>query len=284
MYYLIGLFLVCTILSHVLERVCPRVIPEHKPGPFHKGWFADFAGAVVDGPFLAALIEICALWIVLQFPTWHEHRFMARWPWALQFAVYFLVNDFGRYWLHRWFHISDVLWRFHRVHHTATQMGVLTNFRMHVFEALPKYGLLVLPFHLVGVNRWVLITYSAIDLIKGFWHHINVKTHIGNANLLFNSAELHWWHHSTERCGQMANFGSVLSIWDRLFGTFYWPRGQWPTKIGVAGIEAFPEDYVGRFVSGFQDESKFKETIPTSSKIDRMNTLLDREGVTTPSA
>jgi sterol desaturase/sphingolipid hydroxylase (fatty acid hydroxylase superfamily) len=258
--WLVQLFVICCVAVHVAEWLGPRVIPEQPPGPFQTGWRADVVGAVVDGPALAYLTDVVALSLVLALRA--GSGFMSAWPAWAQFASVFLTNDLGRYWLHRWHHESDLLWRLHRVHHTATRMSVMTNFRMHVLEAVPKYVLLILPFRLLGVGAGVFLVYSAIDLIKGFWHHANVRTPVGKANLVLNTAEQHWWHHSTQRRGQYANYGSVLSIWDRMFGTFYWPQGRWPKRIGVYGVDQYPETYLGRLVSVVHPDEAFSAKPP----------------------
>lgn len=256
--WLVQLFVVSCVAFHLLERLGTPVIADQGPGPFHRGWFADLTGAVVDGPVVASLAELAGLTMVLMVPALDPGGRLARWPRAAQFAAVFLANDFGRYWLHRWYHRSDFLWRFHRVHHTARQMSVLTNFRLHLLEAIPKYALLVLPFRILGADVWVLVAYSSLDLVKGFWQHANLRTHIGRANWVLNSPELHWWHHSPDPRGHRANYGSTLSIWDRLFGTFYWPRGRWPEQIGIRGMDVFPDDYLGRFASMLRTDEEIR--------------------------
>jgi len=243
---LLAVFVGGLILFHNLERLAP-VIPGHKTGPRRRGYFADLIATIVDGPVLGSFTKLLAAYIVMLMPQHHD--WLDRWHWAAQFAVFFLVNDFGRYWLHRWYHESDFLWRFHRVHHTVVDMDALSTFRVHIAEGAIKYGVLILPFHVFGVDRWVTVVYSSLDILKGFWHHANLRTYIGRFNLMFNSAEQHWWHHSVEARGQRANYGSILSIWDRLFGTFYWPRGEWPDRIGVMGMDGFPDDYPRQFAS-----------------------------------
>jgi sterol desaturase/sphingolipid hydroxylase (fatty acid hydroxylase superfamily) len=146
------------------------------------------------------------------------------------------------------------MWRIHRVHHSPVQMDALSASRVHVFEGAIKYGLLVLPFRFLGVAESVMLTYTIIDMFKAFWHHANLRTHIGPLNHVLNSAELHWWHHAMEGPGQHSNYGSVLSIWDRLFGTFHWPRGQWPERIGVEGCERFPRTYREMFMTAFMSD------------------------------
>ena len=239
--YFAGLF-----VFHVLERMFP-LRPAMRSGPTRRGYFADLTASLVDGPVLSGLTKIASYWVISQVPR--VTLTVADWTWVAQFGLFFVANDFGRYWLHRWHHALPFLWRLHRVHHTVVEMDCLSTFRVHVLEGVSKYGLLVLPFHLIGIPPGVIKVYSSIDILKGFWHHANLKTCIGPLNYVLNSGEQHAWHHSTEARGQLANYGSVLSIWDRLFGTFYWPRGEWPTTIGVEGMAAFPDTYHAQFAS-----------------------------------
>lgn len=246
MLILIGVFFAGLIVFHLLERVAP-IYPDRRRGPGRRAYAADIIAAAVDGPILSGLTKLAAFWLVTRMPA--ISGWMTGWPRGSQLAVYLLANDLARYWLHRWYHESDVLWRVHRVHHTVVEMDALSTFRVHLFEAAIKYGLLILPFRLAGIDAGVMILYSAVDILKGFWHHANLRTYIGPLNYVFNSAELHWWHHSAQAPGQRSNYGSMLSVWDLLFGTFYWPRGRWPERIGVKGMEAFPDGYLGLFAS-----------------------------------
>lgn len=253
---LIGVFLASLIVFHVLERFAP-IKTGYAAGPRRRGYAADLTAALMDGPVLSGLTKIAAFWLVVRAPE--LYGWLERLPWALQFGILFLFNDFGRYWLHRWHHEFDWLWRIHRVHHTVTEMDSLSVFRVHVLEAVVKYGLMILPFQVLGISASVLVVYSTIDIVKGFWHHANLKTSIGPLNYIFNSAELHWWHHSVEARGQRANYGSVLSIWDRMFGTFYYNHGHWPEKIGVHNMEEFPDTYLGQCASVLLSDAALAE-------------------------
>lgn len=244
---LMGVFLGGLVVFHLLERLAP-IKSVYSTGPRRRGYLADLTASLVNGPVLSALTKIGVIYLVLLFPPLATEG-MRPWPWVLQMVVFLLVNDFGRYWLHRLYHVSPMLWRVHRVHHTIVEMDALSTFRVHVLEAVIKYGVIVLPFHLLHVDSSVVIVYGAVDILKGFWHHANLRTTIGRWNYLFNSGELHWWHHSTEAKGQQANFGSIFSIWDVLFGTLYYDKGHWPETIGVDGMENFPDTYHGLLTS-----------------------------------
>lgn len=254
---LFGLLLASCALVHVLERSAPRrIVDQGPPGPFLDDWRPSLVAAIVNGPGLAFLVEIATVAAITRLPALTQIG-LDVWPWWAQFGVYFLWTDFGRYWLHRWYHASDVLWRVHRVHHAPTSMDMFTNFRMHVLEILPRSVLLVLPFRILGLDPSVLLAFLALDMAKGFWHHANVRSYIGRANLVLNSPELHWWHHTVEQDGIRHNFGSTLSVWDRLFGTFLWRRGQWPAQIGVPGVDRFPRSYLGWLWSMVHDDASF---------------------------
>ncbi len=251
------------IVFHLLERVAP-IYPAAVHGPLRRGYLADFTASVVNGPVLSSLTKLAAFYAVTLAPG--AHGLLSSWPWILQFAVFLLVNDFARYWLHRWYHSSPLLWRIHRVHHAAVEMDALSTFRVHVLEAAIKYGVIVLPFRLAGIDEWVIVVYACADILKGFWHHANLRTYIGRLNYVFNSAEQHWWHHAIDFRDVNVNFGSILSIWDRLFGTFYWPCGRWPNAIGVQEMERFPETWLGQLASVRMDEDAARRAYSASAE------------------
>ncbi|MCG8409480.1 MAG: sterol desaturase family protein [Phycisphaerales bacterium] len=263
---LIGIFFAGLLAFHWLERKFPPVIPEYKTGLKRRGYLADLTASLVNGPVLSAATKIAAYWVVVQFPALVSDG-MSTWPWVLQLAVFLLVNDFARYWLHRWHHASPLLWRIHRVHHTVVEMDALSTFRVHILEAVIKYGVIVLPFHFLHVDTSIILLYSAVDVLKGFWHHANLKTYIGSLNYVFNSAELHWWHHSTEAKGQRSNYGSIFSVWDWLFGTLYYEKGRWPESIGVEGLENFPNTYHGLLTTVRYDDEEARTAYPEPGNV-----------------
>lgn len=251
MLVLVIVFFIGLLACHALERLFP-IKEGYVGGHTRRGYFADIIATIVNGPGLSGLTKLAFSVVIIYLPP--TIQFVSAWPVWLQFVVFLLINDFARYWLHRWYHSSSLLWRLHRVHHTITEMDALSVFRMHIGEAVIKNWIIFLPLRMVGFGETAIILYSSIDILKGFWHHANVRNYIGPLNYVLNSAELHWWHHSTEPRGQHSNYGSILSIWDWLFGTAYWPKGEWPEHIGVDGMERFPDSYAGQFASVLYDD------------------------------
>ena len=255
---MLAVFGTSLLVFHLLERWLTPVLPDAHTGPRRAGWRADLLHALVNGPGLSALTKVAAAWALLRLPG---VSVMAGWHVAAQFAAYFIVNDLGRYWLHRLYHYSDLLWRIHRVHHSTVEMDSLSLLRIHVLEAVIKNFALSAPFAILGVDRSVIIAYSCIDIVKGFWHHANFRTSVGWLNYLINTAELHWWHHSVERRGHRSNYGSILSLWDWVFGTAYWPKGEWPDQIGVKGMENFSPHYVDQLLSIRYTDAELREML-----------------------
>jgi sterol desaturase/sphingolipid hydroxylase (fatty acid hydroxylase superfamily) len=250
MWILITVFFVGITIFHLLEPLAP-VHKHYRAGVTRRGYLADCIAVAVNGPGLSALEKVAFTWLITLVPA--QAQLLGGLNWWWQFAIFFLINDFLRYWFHRWYHEIGILWRVHRVHHTIVEMDAMSVFRHHILEAVVKNGLIFLPLRLLGPDPSVIIAYSCIDVIKGLWHHANFRTYIGPLNYVFNSPELHWWHHDSGR-GMYHNSGSVLSIWDILFGTFLYKPGNWPDEIGVKGMERFPDTYLGQLVSIRHDD------------------------------
>jgi sterol desaturase/sphingolipid hydroxylase (fatty acid hydroxylase superfamily) len=115
---ILTVFIGGVIFFHLLEKLLARpVVGGYKTSYRRRGYLADVTSAIVNGPVMSAATKIAAYWMVTFVPAWH--RSFGAWPWIAQFLLFFLCNDFGRYWLHRWYHASDLLWRLHRVHHAT---------------------------------------------------------------------------------------------------------------------------------------------------------------------
>jgi sterol desaturase/sphingolipid hydroxylase (fatty acid hydroxylase superfamily) len=153
----------------------------------------------------------------------------------------FLLGDVIGYWTHRWFHGTG-LWKFHAVHHSSTQLDWLSAVRVHpVNDALSKLLLAValacLGFPLPALAAYVpFLTFYAILL------HANVNWSFGPLRYVIASPRFHRWHHTTEEQGLDKNFAPLFPFVDLLFGTFYMPPGESPSRFGVNGTRV-PETF-----------------------------------------
>ena len=138
---------------------------------------------------------------------------------ALAQVVAILGWDFIYYWNHRLSHESRWLWAVHVVHHSSERYNLSTALRQPVAEGVTlsvPYGLLAL----AGVRPAHIEQARALNLIYQFWIHTEAIRSIGWLERVLNTPSHHRVHHGSNRRYLDRNHGSILIVWDRLFGTF----------------------------------------------------------------
>lgn len=123
------------------------------------------------------------------------------------------------YWNHRLNHESRWLWAMHVVHHSSERYNLSTALRQPVAEGLTMtvpYGLLAL----AGVRPSVIENARALNLIYQFWIHTEAIRSIGRLEKVLNTPSHHRVHHGSNSRYLDRNHGSILIVWDKLFGTF----------------------------------------------------------------
>ena len=138
-------------------------------------------------------------------------------PWAWAAAI--LGWDFIYYWNHRASHESRWLWAVHVVHHSSERYNLSTALRQPVAEGVTltlPYGLLAL----AGVRPRLIEQARGINLIYQFWIHTEAIQRLGWVEKVFNTPSHHRVHHGSNRQYLDRNHGSILIVWDKLFGTF----------------------------------------------------------------
>ena len=134
-----------------------------------------------------------------------------------------LLIDLWMYLWHRLNHETAFLWRFHSVHHSDATLDVTTSWRFHFLEILLSELLRLPLFMLMGAGIEHLLLYSLLMTPVIEFHHSNISISPALdrlARLIIPSPMMHRLHHSRLRSEHDTNYGSMLSIWDRLFGTF----------------------------------------------------------------
>ncbi len=141
------------------------------------------------------------------------------------------------YWNHRLNHESRWLWAMHVVHHSSERYNLSTALRQPVAEGLTMsvpYGLLAL----AGVRPSVIENARALNLIYQFWIHTEAVRSIGWLENVLNTPSHHRVHHGSNSRYLDRNHGSILIVWDRIFGTF--EREGEPVVYGLTtNIESF---------------------------------------------
>ncbi len=131
-----------------------------------------------------------------------------------------ILDDFCFYWHHRFSHRIRVLWAAHIVHHSSEYFNLGTSFRNGwvIFFYKPVFWLWM-PF--IGFHPVMVLTAMAINTSYQFWLHTQKISSLGWIEKIFNTPHLHQIHHSQNTEYIDKNFGGILMIWDRLFGTYH---------------------------------------------------------------
>jgi sterol desaturase/sphingolipid hydroxylase (fatty acid hydroxylase superfamily) len=174
-------------------------------------------------------------------------------PLLAQLALALVVAELPQYWLHRWQHEREWLWRFHSVHHSAPRLYWLNAARFHPADLGLLYAVGYLPLVVLGCPEAVIMLFTLFDAVFGMLQHSNIDVRLGSLNRIFSMAEPHRWHHSRVLREANTNYGSNLIIWDLVFGTFSLPRDRRaPAEIGIAGMPAFPTGYLEQLATPFR--------------------------------
>jgi sterol desaturase/sphingolipid hydroxylase (fatty acid hydroxylase superfamily) len=142
---------------------------------------------------------------------------------ARRFALGFAAVDLTAYFGHRLFHAVSPLWRVHRVHHTETDLDLTTGFRFHPIEGLLSQSLQLLMIALLGPPPAAVAAAGLAIVVEDFFSHANLRVPLAAdrfVRFLFITPALHRIHHSELLPEQNGNFGTIFSLWDRLFGTY----------------------------------------------------------------
>lgn len=127
--------------------------------------------------------------------------------------------DFIYYWNHRFMHEVRALWAIHVVHHSSEKYNLSTALRQpvaDVFGVFLPYGLLAR----VGVRPALIQQARGVNLLYQYWIHTDVVRRMGKAEEVLNTPSHHRVHHGSNSRYIDRNHGSILIVWDRLFGTF----------------------------------------------------------------
>jgi sterol desaturase/sphingolipid hydroxylase (fatty acid hydroxylase superfamily) len=225
------------------ELVCPRRRKEFPALRRRAGniglWVLNviLAGFVFATP-ASIRAQIQAVWGIA-LPTWPIAS-----PWV-SFIVAFLLLDVLHYAVHRWQHAAPFLWRFHALHHSDPDVDVTTSVRHHPAEYLFAAGIYWAAALTSDIPATAVLTHAVAVFVAASVTHGNM--HFPERferwlQPLVITLYLHLIHHSVVYQEANSNYGAVLSIWDRLFGTFMPAPGTRVERLAFGIRELQPAD------------------------------------------
>ena len=141
---------------------------------------------------------------------------------AAVLLCWFLALDLANYLLHRLLHATPILFRLHCAHHSDCDVDLSTAFRHHPAEFVLSCAVTFLVAAIIGAPMEVTATYAAITFTAQIWHHGRFELPPQTDRLLsfvIVTPAMHRMHHSLDETQSQSNFGTLLSVWDRLLGT-----------------------------------------------------------------
>jgi sterol desaturase/sphingolipid hydroxylase (fatty acid hydroxylase superfamily) len=163
-----------------------------------------------------------------------QHRLWSiplnRW-WGL--VLLFLGLEFCYYWYHRASHRVNWLWATHVVHHSPEHFNLSAAYRLGWTGWLSGNHLFFLPLVLLGFAPVAIVLGLSLSLLYQFWIHTELIPKLGPLEAVFNTPSHHRVHHASNPAYIDRNYGGVLIIFDRLFGTLTVEQTQDPPVYGL---------------------------------------------------
>lgn len=234
---MIGAAMALIVLSLLLERFFPHnstwaEVPRAEVAG-DIGSFVLIFG-ILDGalkwltPFV--VLAIAPLQATLDWPLWQQFVLVVLW---IELAAW------ASHWAH---HRYKPLWALHAMHHSTEHLYTLNNFRFHPFNHVLNHLAMILPLLWIGVAAEAILLYTALTLPVLLLQHSNIAFDFGRLNMVFNTNDLHRWHHSAKPAEGRKNLGRALVLWDQVFGTYLRPSTpSAPARIGLFAVSrSFP--------------------------------------------
>ena len=232
-----------------------RISPLRAEQPlFRDEWREDLFYYLVSSFMVQVLAFVSfapAKWVAAASALVALQQWVAGLPFVVQLVAIMFLTDFVQYWVHRAFHRVPWLWNFHAVHHSAQHMDWMAGARMHFLEILILRSLTVIPMFALGFAPTVVNAYILLVYLYSTFIHANLSWRLPVVDQLLVTPRFHHWHHGIEKEAIDVNFSIHFPLFDRLFGTHYLPKDQWPAGYGIEG-HPVPKGYWAQLLYPFR--------------------------------
>ena len=215
------------LLLSLLEAV---VLSRHQ----HYDWRA-FGVSFFDFVLRIAVALFLPLTIAAPLISWVTQHRLTTIPldnWGAALLLFFAL-EFFYYWLHRAGHRVRWFWGNHSVHHSPNQLNLAASLRIGAFGKLTGNVIFLLPLVWMGFDLRLVLTAVTLNLLYQFWIHATWIPKLGWLEFVLNTPSAHRVHHAANVEYLDANYGGVLIIFDRLFGTYIAERDDVPCRYGL---------------------------------------------------
>src|SRR5262245_19621865 len=170
------------------------------------------------------------------------------WPMWVEILTGIVILDFSvGYLSHRTMHMWPAMWRFHRIHHSDPFVDVTTSYRTHPVETVWRFMFAIAPVWLLGIPAQAVVIQRLMQSTNGVIEHANVRLWAPLdrvLSLVWVTPNVHKIHHSREISETNSNYANLLTVYDRLLGT-YTPAAR--AAAVVYGLDDADPDAVASF-------------------------------------
>ena len=225
-------------LLFLAERLAPAAPEPPGPGPRWHRLLRNGGLWVVNVGLSPLVVVPVSIWAASLW-SWRPEGWSG--GWAL--LIDLLILDLWIYWWHRANHEVPFLWRFHEVHHLDRFLDTTSAVRFHFGEVLLSAAVRAVVIVALDIPWTSVLAFEALILAAAIFHHSNLRLPPPLESALSRvvvTPSIHWVHHHAIRRDTDSNYATVLSVWDRLFGTRSRTQRWADMPIGVEGRSEQP--------------------------------------------
>ena len=152
---------------------------------------------------------------------------------ATAVLLLFVGQEFCYYWYHRAAHRVRWFWINHAVHHSPNELNLSAAFRIGPFGKITGTALFFAPLVWLGFDPRTVFAVLSLNLLYQFWIHATWIPRLGWLEGILNTPSAHRVHHAANPEYLDANYGGVLVVFDRMFGTYVKERDDLPCRYGL---------------------------------------------------
>ena len=259
LFFGLDFFVLNVLFTGILFIPLERMFAHRDEQPiFREEWREDLFYYLVSSLMVQVLTFLAFLpakSILVLAPLTGVRTWVVALPFVVQFIAIMFLTDFVQYWVHRAFHRVPWLWKFHSVHHSARSMDWMAGARMHFIEILVLRGMTVIPMYVLGFSATAMNTYIFVVYLYSTFVHANLNWRFPVIEKLLVTPRYHHWHHGIEEAAVDVNFSIHFPLLDKMFGTYHFPKDQWPEGYGLPG-HPVPRGYLSQLKYPFQRKAK----------------------------
>lgn len=242
--------LIMVLLFVPIELVFPKNKFQSK---FHKEWKTDLIYFAI-GHLAIQFIGVITKQPATSFFGWMNleevQQFIHQLPFVVELFLALLITDIFQYWAHRLFHSHHYLWRFHSIHHSIENMDWLAGSRLHFVDIIFTRSITYIPLYVLGFSSVTFNVFIVFIAVHAVLIHVNTRINFGFLKYLITTPQYHYWHHCKDPKFYGKNYAVIFPFIDRLFGTYYLPKNQWPKETGLTDA-SFPKGFLKQFIFPF---------------------------------